>query len=114
MRSKADAPLMSDGVVLMGFKRVGNLNGIVESLLSSEHLVGPISRVVDAGCEVRPAWTLAVLLVPLTQAQVDELGVELSVHHIFAHEDDKELLIRALKELPSRRRTSIVMPPTSP
>jgi len=114
MRSKADAPLTSDGFFLGRFKRVGNLKDVVESLLSSDHLIEPISRVFDAGCEVRPAWTLALLLVPLTQAQVDELGVELSVHHVIAHESDKEPLIRALKVLPSRKRVSIVMPPTSP
>ena len=66
----------------MRFKRIGNLNDLVTSLLSEKHLAGPIEGVVDAGCEVRPEWTSAVLLVPLTQGQVEELGVELSVHHI--------------------------------
>lgn len=114
MRSKADAPLTSDGVVLMRLKRVGSLSSLMESLLCSEHLKRLITHVIDAGCEPRPAWTPALLLVPLTKAQVDELGMELSVHHIIALDTDKEALLNALRELPSRRRASIVMPPSSP
>jgi len=113
MRSKADAPLTSDGIVLVRLKRVGRLNDVVAALLESAHLHGPISRVMAAGCDVRPAWTPAILLVPLTQTQVGELDVELGVHHIIAHETHKDLIIAALKALPSRQRPSVCMPPPS-
>merc|ERR1711971_575376 len=43
MRSKADAPLTSDGIVLVRLKRVGRLNDVVAALLESAHLHGPIS-----------------------------------------------------------------------
>jgi len=113
MRSKGDAPLTSDGIVLMRLKRVGRINDIVAALLESVHLHAPIGRVIETGCEVRPAWTPAILLVPLTEAQVLELGVELSVHHIIAHMSDKDLILAALKALPSRQRPSVSMPPSS-
>jgi len=113
MFSKPDAPVSSDGVIVMRLNKLGSYTEVMTTLTKSDHLSGPISRVIDAGCEVRPSWTPALLLVPLTQALVEELGMELRPHHIVAREKDKDLVVAALKEIRSKIRPSVVAPPTS-
>lgn len=113
MRSKADAPVTDDGVMVMRLTKLGHYAEVMAALASSDHLCGPVSRVTEAGCEVRPSWTPALLLVPLKQSQVEELGVELRAHHIVGCEGDKDLVLAALKTLCSKRRPSLVAPTIS-
>merc|ERR1739848_696307 len=56
-RSTIDAPVSSDGIVVMRLKRLGSVQDINDALLSSPHLIDVIARVVQAGCEVFPEWT---------------------------------------------------------
>jgi len=113
MRSKADAPVSDEGVVIMRLKRVGHYKSVIAGLLDSSYLEAAVSRVKDSGCELQPDWTPALLLLPLTQTQVEELEVQLSAHHIIALESDKDLVVAALQEIPSRKRPSVAVPPTS-
>jgi len=114
MRSKADAPITDDGVIVMRLTKLGNYGEVMAALESSDHLSGPRSRVIEAGCEVRPSWTPALLLVPLTQSQVEEeLEMELRAHHIVGCEGDKDLIIAALKTLRCNIRPSVVGPSIS-
>ena len=55
-----------------------------------------------------PAWSNgAVLLVPLTEKQVQEAGLELKAHHVVALSADRTLVEEAMASLPKRRRPKV-------
>lgn len=82
---------------------------VEEKLLHSADLLDLRERVVEAGCELIPAWASgAVLLVPLTQDMILEANVdELRAHHVLALEDDIDRIKCALAGIPKRRRPKV-------
>jgi len=105
MRSKGD-PRSPDGVLVA---RLTFLNSkLMPFLLESEVLAECRARVVATGCDLMPSWAnSALLLVPLTRAQVDEAGLELKPHNIVMLAADYHLTVEALSELPRRRRPQL-------
>jgi len=107
LHSKVDAPPLSgDNVVVL---RLSSRSAdIEEKLLAAPALAQCRDLVADAGCEVLPSWANgAVLLVPLTVAQVEEAGLELRAHHIVALEPDRARVEEAIADLPYRRRPKV-------
>ena len=81
LRSKADA-WSTDGVVLS--RLTFHTPEVTSFLRDTEALSSCRSRVEVAGCEMRPAWANgALLLVPTTDAEIAEAGIELKAHNIF-------------------------------
>mmetsp|Transcript_129374 Transcript_129374/g.223361 ORF Transcript_129374/g.223361 Transcript_129374/m.223361 type:complete len:444 (-) Transcript_129374:161-1492(-) len=111
MRSKADAPVSNDGVVVMTLNKIVDYSEVRKALTTSVHLQRAITDVMEAGCEVAPSWTPALLLVPLTQPQVEELGMPLRAHHIVGRQSDKDLVVETLQGLRSKKRPSVKVPP---
>lgn len=107
LRSKADAPeLNCDGVIIFRLTRVSN--EITEILLQSPLLVECRNRVVDAGCEVVPAYANgAKCFVPLTAEQVSEINLEPQPHHIIALRTDRDLIAGVLSNIPCRKRPQL-------
>lgn len=110
MCSKVDAPVSNDGVVVMRLNKLGSHAEVIAGLTSSEHLRASISRVAAAGCEVAPSWTPALLLVPLTELQLEELGVQLCAHHVVGLAADIPLVRLALQGIRGKIRPSIRAP----
>jgi len=105
MRSKADA-WSADGVALS--RLTFHSPEIALFLLDSHFLAGCRSRVESAGCEVRPPWANgALLLVPVTEEQIDEADIQLKPHNIVMLNSDVELVAQALAQLPRRKRPQL-------
>jgi len=107
LRSKSDAlPLNGDGVVIL---RLTRRSTHIESVLrESPALAACRARVRDAECELFPQWANgACLLVPLTEAQVAEAGLELHAHNIIAHAGDQADITSALAEICNRQRPKV-------
>jgi len=107
--SKNDQPpLNSDGVVLFRLTRMAKKNEVIEVLLKSPALELCRKRVVDAGCEIAPAWACgAKLFTPCTEDQLPEFataGFELDYYHILALGSDKVLIEQALQPLGKKLR----------
>lgn len=78
---------------------------IKQMILEAESLRDCIADISAAGCETSPAWANgALLLVPLTQSQVEEPGWILKPFHIIARICDQKLVEDALSRLPRRKR----------
>merc|ERR1712232_778234 len=60
------------------------------------------------GCELLPAWAGgALLLLPLTAAQVGEDNLSLHAHNIVCLQADVEAIERALMALPCKKRPKL-------
>lgn len=67
-----------------------------------------IARMTDASCDPSPSWACgAILLVPLTEDQVAESGLQLRPHNILALRSDQDSISRALGRLPKRKRPQL-------
>lgn len=105
LRSKADA-LSADGVLLT--RLTFHTPGMMSFLDESPHLTACRSRVESAGCTVRPSWANgALLLVPVTEEQIKEEGIDLKAHNILMHTSDEELVKDALAQLVKRKRPEL-------
>merc|ERR1719336_3037491 len=94
LRSKADA-WSADGVVLSRLSF--HTPDIASSLLNSDALTTCLARVTTAGCEVHPAWANgALLLVPVTEEQITEAGIQLRAHNIMMLNSDVQLVEQTL------------------
>ncbi|CAE7942954.1 hecd-1, partial [Symbiodinium necroappetens] len=97
---------MPEHVVLLQLSRCGTK--VKEALLSSPGLAERLQYVVDAGCEVTPAWASgAVLLAPLTEEKVIEADLKLRAHHVVAFESDTDRVRAALRGMPCKSRHKI-------
>lgn len=80
----------------------------METLCQSELLADCRSRLTSAGCDPSPAWARgALLLVPCTEEQIAEAGVQLKPHHILMTSADEGLVEKALSMLPHRERPQL-------
>lgn len=81
---------------------------LMEALLVCSELDACRQRVLDAGCELKPAWAGgAFLLVPLTREMFSELELELKPHHALLLLSDVDVFKTALLALPCRQRPSV-------
>jgi len=105
LRSKADR-WSADGVVLARLNF--HTPEVLEMLRCSELLAPCRARVAGAGCEPSPPWAGgALLLVPATEEQIADAGIQLKAHHILMLSADRDLVERALGELPCRKRPKV-------
>jgi hypothetical protein len=105
LRSKVDV-WSADGVTLC--RLTFHSPSVMSSLFHSDALAMCCSRVESAGCEVWPSWANgALLLVPVTEEQVAEAGVQLKTHHILMLASDAQRVKGVLDDLPRRRRPQL-------
>jgi len=77
-------------------------------LVHSNNLASCHSRVRIAGCEVRPAWANgASLLIPVTQEQIAEAGIQLKAYNILMFTSDVQLVEQALRQLPRHKQPKL-------
>jgi len=107
LQSKVDAPPVSgDDAVIFRLTRV--THSISETLLQAPELAEARARVIESGCELRPGFADgAILLIPITNEQFEELGLTLAPHHIVALRVDKSSLEVALSCVPSKQRPKL-------
>lgn len=105
LRSKADA-WNADGVILS--RLTFHNPDVVSFLLEADALAGCRLRVESAGCDVRPAWANgALLLVPATEDQINEAGIQLKAHNILMLTSDVQVVEHTLAQLPRRKRPQL-------
>lgn len=99
--SKLDAIVLSpEDVVVFRISRTSK--EILDHL--ENELVDLKLRVLESGCHVRPDWANgALLLIPLTQSQVEESTVQLRAHHIVACRNEFDSVEKALHRFPKRK-----------
>lgn len=107
LQSKIDTPPVSgDDAVIFRLTRVTHT--ISETLLQVPELAEARARVIESGCELRPGFAGgAILLIPITKEQFEELGLTLAPHHIVALRVDKSSLEVALSCVPSKQRPKL-------
>lgn len=103
--SKADVR-NADGVVLV---RLEFHNPHVSALLRrADQLSDCVASVEAAGCDCSPSWAKgAILLVPATEEQICEAGINLQPHNVLILQSDVEKLKEALHGLPRRKRPRV-------
>jgi hypothetical protein len=85
LRSKIDSAQRQLAVVLRLTKRNSD---VLDALLKDECLQKVRAQVEEAGCEVLPDWARgAIVLVPLSEKEATDAGVELRAHHIVVVEE---------------------------
>lgn len=95
-------PLSVEGTVLLRLTRMACSERLQEVLDTSHHLEDVRSRLREAHCEMRPAFTLARTFIPLTEAMLTEADLELDHNHIIALRADYDLLVKAIGEMKCR------------
>ena len=99
-------PLNGDNVTIFRLTRFSQ--ELRAALLSSEHLRGCRDRVLHAGCELTPSFANgALLLVPVTEEQLQECNRQLQAHRILALAADRQRIVDALREIRKRKRPCI-------
>jgi len=79
-----------------------------ETLLASPDLSHCRSRVENAECELKPSWAGgALLLIPLTEEQYQELEIDLERHHVLGLMGDEVAIQAALHKVPCRKRPQV-------
>merc|ERR1712032_1563761 len=108
MRSKAEgaAPLCYDDSVVI-FRLTRYCQETFEALSKSPALRDARKRVEDAGCSPFVSKVRACLLVPLTEDQLQELGLQLQQHHVLALRSDGPAIAEALRMVPRERRPKL-------
>eukprot|EP00404_Azadinium_spinosum_P025085 CAMPEP_0180589932 /NCGR_PEP_ID=MMETSP1037_2-20121125/18409_1 /TAXON_ID=632150 /ORGANISM="Azadinium spinosum, Strain 3D9" /LENGTH=598 /DNA_ID=CAMNT_0022608135 /DNA_START=38 /DNA_END=1834 /DNA_ORIENTATION=+ len=103
--SKAEA-LSADGVVLS--RLTYHTQDITALLTNSDDISVPRSRMESANCEMHPSWANgALLLIPVTEEQIIEAGIQLKPHNILMLASDVQLVEHALESLPRRKRPKV-------
>ena len=78
---------------------------VLDVLLKDERLQKVRAQVEEAGCEILPDWAQgAVLLVPLTEKEAMDVGVELRAHHVVIAQTHQSHIESALAAIPKKRR----------
>jgi len=107
INSKLDCdtpPLSGDDVVL--FRLTYTAKWIIDLLVRL--LPAQVSRVEDAGCILSPSFANgALLLVPCTESQFSELGIQTGAHNILGLRLDKEPIKRVLSTIRKRARPGL-------
>lgn len=80
---------------------------VFEVLLESPELSFCHERAAETGCGLRHPWSRGFFLIPLTEGQYKELGLELEPHHVLARACDREPLEKALRQVPCRLRPQV-------
>ena len=102
LRSKAD-PRSPDGVLVT--RLTFHTPEIAARILAHDAVAECVEKVADAGCDVQPKWACgAILLVPLTNTQLCEAGVQLKAHNIVVLQAELGRVEEALRSLPRRKR----------
>lgn len=107
LRSKScgGPPISGDDIVIF---RLSRFSKDVQEILTTSSQLGPCHhQVTDAGCQVRPDFTDATCLVPITAEQYAELDLHLEVHRILACRKDRDLIMKALRQVSSRQRPKL-------
>ncbi|CAE8640164.1 unnamed protein product [Polarella glacialis] len=109
LRSRSEARLSGDGVVLLRLDSHARSPQVAEALLYSPELAPCRAMVAEAGCELQPAWAGgAWLFVPLKESQFQEAGPDLHANvkhiHILALSEHEPLVHQALKCVPRKCR----------
>ena len=82
---------------------------VLDVLLMDEFLQKVRAEVEEAGCEVLPDWARgAIVLVPLTEKEAMDAGVELRAHHIVIVQEYQSHVARALSSIPKKRRAVMI------
>lgn len=107
LRSKSDLLALSgdDVIIIRVTRRTAH---VAQVLCESPHLNDCRKRVIEAQCDIFPAWANgACLLVPLTHVIVLEAELALHAHNIVALRSDLESLKFALSVLSNRQRPKL-------
>ena len=85
---------------------------VLHALLQNEDLQTLRAQVECAGCEVLPAWPRgAIVLVPLTDKETTDAGVQLCTDHILIFQENQSQVARALAAIPKQRGPPSVSSP---
>lgn len=85
-----------------------NATEVANALQYSPALTACRKLVIDAGCELRPAWSNgAWLLLPLTRKLLEEAGLQTTDIHVLALGRDEEHVREALKSVQYEKRPKI-------
>ena len=102
LRSKIESAQRQVIVVLRLTKRNSD---VLDVLLKDEGSQKVRAQVEEAGCEILPEWVGgAITLVPLTEKEARDVGVQLRAHHIVIAQVHQSLIEKALVAIPKRRR----------
>jgi len=107
LQSKAcsGAAVSGDDVVIFRLTRCSI--EIHNALGTSPQLAACRSHVEEAGCRIRPDFSPAIFLVPITGEQYAELGLNLRFHHVLACRSDRASIEEALRHVPAAQRPKL-------
>merc|ERR1711892_640951 len=104
-------PLLADGYALLKLTRMARSPSVDEALLTAPSLQHCRDRLLEAGCELKPAWAGgARFLVPFVTEQLEELlnqGLEVCDSSILTLRQDIAAVKEALKSLPRKNRPHV-------
>merc|ERR1712070_796677 len=109
--SQTKAVESEDGSVMLRLNRHAKAEAVVNALAEAPALLEVRNHVLDAKCELRPAWAHgAWVLMPMTREIFAEGMVspeELSHEHILMLRKDEQAVREALKEVPKAIRPQL-------